>query len=191
MRISAGKARGTVLNVPPGLFVRPTAGRARQSLFDSLGDLSNLTVLDLCAGSGGLGLEAASRNAASVIFVESSAKSICALNENIEKVQHAGIESKLKIMKTDMLKPSSFTTGPGPDIIFCDPPYEQSAEYFSTLTVNKGFALWAKNALLIWELPQWKKGIQFAQTGFWETQKIRNFGGIEFLFLKASFPEEL
>ena len=89
MRISAGKARGIVLNVPPGLSVRPTAGRARQALFDSIGDLSGLTILDLCAGSGGIGLEAASRNAGTVVFVENLSKNIRIIEENIEKVRKA------------------------------------------------------------------------------------------------------
>jgi len=193
MRISAGKARGIVLNVPPGLAVRPTAGRSRQSLFDSLGDLSGQTVLDLCAGSGGLGFEAASRNAETVVFVETMAKNIHIIEENMEKVRSSGVETKFKIIKADILQPSSFMGGsPVPDIIFCDPPYQCSAEYFSKFTDNEAFVSWAQEALLIWELPQWrKKGLQFTQTGFWETQKIRNFGGIEFLFLKASCSEEL
>jgi len=186
MRISAGKARGIVLNVPPGLSVRPTAGRARQALFDSIGDLSGLVILDLCAGSGGIGLEAASRNAETVVFVENLSKNIRIIEENIEKVRKAGVQSEFKVIHADILKPVSFTGGsPVPDIIFCDPPYEKSADYFSKLTENEAFASWAQEALLVWELPQWrKKGLQFTHTGYWETQKIRNFGGIEFLFLK-------
>ncbi|OGV35475.1 MAG: hypothetical protein A2020_02360 [Lentisphaerae bacterium GWF2_45_14] len=188
MRISAGKARGIILTVPPGLSVRPTAVRSRQALFDSLGDLSGLTILDLCAGSGGLGLEAASKNAACVTFVENSAKSARIIRKNIEKVRKAGVESELKVIESDALKISSFIPSiPLPDIIFCDPPYEVSAEYFSKLTADRDLASWALDSILIWELPQsGQKSIDFAKPELWKISKMRAFGGIEFLFLKPS-----
>ena len=68
MEIISGLARGVQLTVPPGETVRPTAARARKALFDSLGDLAGTRVADLCAGAGGLGLEAASRGAAEAVF---------------------------------------------------------------------------------------------------------------------------
>ena len=61
MNIIAGLARGVELRVPPGIPVRPTTGRVRKALFDSLGDLSDCHVLDLFSGSGALALESLSR----------------------------------------------------------------------------------------------------------------------------------
>ncbi|MBR7105025.1 MAG: RsmD family RNA methyltransferase [Lentisphaeria bacterium] len=61
MRIIAGKARNLELNVPAGMGVRPTSGRGRKALLDSLGDLEEAAVLDLFAGSGAFALECASR----------------------------------------------------------------------------------------------------------------------------------
>src|SRR5688500_20355222 len=85
-RLISGVAGGRRLKVPRS-GVRPTGDRAREALFNSLGSLLELrgsTVLDLYAGSGALGLEALSRGAASVVFVESSPGLLPALKANLE-----------------------------------------------------------------------------------------------------------
>jgi 16S rRNA (guanine966-N2)-methyltransferase len=87
-RIVAGAAGGRRLTVPPA-GVRPTGDRAREALFNSLGarlDLEGAAVLDLYAGSGALGLEALSRGAGSVLFVESSPKVLPVLRANLAAV---------------------------------------------------------------------------------------------------------
>ena len=70
MNIIAGIARGVELSVPDTMQVRPTSGRARKALFDSLGDFSGLHILDLFSGSGALALESASRGAAAITMLE-------------------------------------------------------------------------------------------------------------------------
>ena len=70
MRVIAGVHGGRRLVAPKGDATRPTADRVREALFSVLGDVSSLTVLDLFAGSGALGIEALSRGAASAVFVE-------------------------------------------------------------------------------------------------------------------------
>ena len=70
MRVIAGASKGRPLKAPPGRDTRPTADRVREALFSILGDVAGLRVLDLFAGSGALGLEALSRGAAAVTFVE-------------------------------------------------------------------------------------------------------------------------
>ena len=82
MNIIAGNARGVELIVTDDMGVRPTSARARKALFDSLGDLSGVHILDLFAGSGALALEAASRGAASIAMLEISPAHITAINEN-------------------------------------------------------------------------------------------------------------
>ena len=70
MQIIAGKARGLELETAPTMEVRPTLARARKALFDSMGDWTDGVILDLCAGSGALGLEAASRGSSDILMVE-------------------------------------------------------------------------------------------------------------------------
>ncbi|MBR2364703.1 MAG: RsmD family RNA methyltransferase, partial [Lentisphaeria bacterium] len=86
MEIAGGIARGTVLEVPGGMDVRPTSIRARRALFDSLGDLSGKRVCDLFAGSGALGLEAVSRGAAGLVSVEAAPSSIAVIRKNMQNV---------------------------------------------------------------------------------------------------------
>ena len=87
MNIVAGKARGVELVVPEGIPVRPTATRVRKALFDSLGDMTGMRVVDLCAGSGALALEALSRGAAAAVMVELNAEHIRYIEENIRRVR--------------------------------------------------------------------------------------------------------
>ena len=70
MNVISGIAKGIVLETPKGLSVRPTAARAKKSLFDSYRNWTGKTVVDLFAGTGAFGIEAASRGAANVYFIE-------------------------------------------------------------------------------------------------------------------------
>ena len=70
MEITGGIAKGVTVKVPSGVEVRPTSVRSRRALFDMLGDLSGKRFCDLFAGSGAVGIEAASRGAAHVLLVE-------------------------------------------------------------------------------------------------------------------------
>ena len=100
MQIIGGCARNIVLTVPPGIGVRPTAGRARKALFDSLGGrLAGSCVLDLCAGSGALALEAASRGAVKAVLVESDPRHIRVIEENIERVRRTGVECEFDVIQ--------------------------------------------------------------------------------------------
>ena len=96
MRIIAGKLRGRKLSVPAGRKVRPTGQRMKESMFSALGDACNgANVLDLFAGSGALGLEALSRGAANVTFVEESRTVIHTLKGNITLL---GVEEDCEII---------------------------------------------------------------------------------------------
>ena len=120
-RLISGLAGGRRLKVPK-VGVRPTGDRAREALFNSLGsllDLRGAAVLDLYAGSGALGLEALSRGAASVVFVESSPAVLPVLKENLAAVGLPG----------GRVVPGSVPTvvggrAPGRfDLVLADPPY--------------------------------------------------------------------
>jgi len=118
MRIIAGTAKGRRLAGPSGLDTRPLTGRAKEALFSSLGGIVfDARVLDLYAGSGSIGLEALSRGAASVVFVERDRKAGTALRQNIEAVglggtvRRADVESFLESCSQHF------------DLVFVDPPY--------------------------------------------------------------------
>jgi len=89
-RVIAGVARGRRLAVPPGSLTRPTSDRAREGLFATLtamrGTLAGAAVLDLYAGSGAVGLEALSRGATRVLFVESGGRAALVIRENLQVV---------------------------------------------------------------------------------------------------------
>jgi 16S rRNA (guanine966-N2)-methyltransferase len=125
-RLISGVAGGRRLKVPK-VGVRPTGDRAREALFNSLRsllDLQGAAVLDLYAGSGALGLEALSRGAASVVFVESSSAVLPVLRENLAAVGLPG----------GRVVPGSVPTvvagrAPGRfDLVLADPPYATPAE---------------------------------------------------------------
>lgn len=126
MRIIAGQWRGRNVAGPPGDSTRPTADRARETLFSMLvsrmGDFEGLTVADLFAGSGALGLEALSRGAASCIFVENDAAAIRALRTNIGNLR-AQTQCDVRATSVMALGPAKAPL----DLILLDPPYGSGA----------------------------------------------------------------
>lgn len=122
MRIIAGKWRGKPLAAPAGEDTRPTSDRAREALFSMLvsrvGAFDSLTVADLFAGTGALGLEALSRGAASCVFVESNPAALKALQTNIAKTGATEI-SQLVAQPAESLSAARKPC----DILFLDPPY--------------------------------------------------------------------
>lgn len=126
MRIIAGEWRGRRLAAPEGHATRPTADRVRETLFSMLvsrlGSFEGLTVADLFAGSGALGLEALSRGAASTLFVEQEAAAIRALRTNIANLR---AQARCEVHGGSVL---ALTRASAPlDLILLDPPYGTGA----------------------------------------------------------------
>ena len=125
MRIIAGKWRGRRLAPLKGDRVRPTADRVKEAMFSILGpDLSGATVLDLCCGTGGLGLEALSRGARQVYFVDASRHSLAQVQRNLD-ILEAPDEAAF-LCQADAVK--WFRDWPGPAsgenwLVVSDPPY--------------------------------------------------------------------
>ena len=95
MRIGSGRFRGRKLHAPKGQETRPTGARLKKSLFDVLGaELENARVLDLFAGAGALGLEALSRGAAEVVFVEKGRRAAEAIRKNIDEL---GVDERTEL----------------------------------------------------------------------------------------------
>lgn len=136
MRIIAGKFRSRKL-LPPPPTTRPTSDRARESIFNiinSLNDskLDGALVLDAFAGSGALGLEALSRGATHVTFLEKNPQAICTLKENIAAL---GASSECSVILGDTTKPPK---APNPmQLVFLDPPYDQVIEESCIFTLYR------------------------------------------------------
>ena len=125
VRIIGGEWRRRVLGFPDSEGLRPTPDRVRETLFNWLGqDLTGLTCLDLFAGSGALGFEAASRGAAKVVMVDNSPKVLAALEANARMLDSDG---RLQIVRADAVKFASSLRANGSrfDVLFLDPPYKQ------------------------------------------------------------------
>ncbi|MGZ4462354.1 MAG: RsmD family RNA methyltransferase, partial [Gaiellaceae bacterium] len=90
MRIIAGSRRGARIRAPRGVDTRPTGDRVREAAFNMIGPLEGASVLDLFAGSGAMGLEALSRGAARVVFIESDQEACRAIKANLEKLRLTG-----------------------------------------------------------------------------------------------------
>ena len=123
MRIIAGSRRGARIAAPKGLATRPTGDRVREAAFNLIGPVDEARVLDLFAGSGAMGLEALSRGAASVTFVESDRAACRTISQNLEKLQLTGA----RVVCADALWTLRQETRPY-DLIVVDAPYEEWAE---------------------------------------------------------------
>ncbi|MCA1610642.1 MAG: RsmD family RNA methyltransferase [Acidobacteria bacterium] len=122
MRVSAGRWKGRRLEVPDS--ARPTSSRARESLFDVLGDrIAGARVLDLHAGSGAVGIEAVSRGASRAVLAE---KNAAVLARNVGRLEAGGELSVMEVDAEEALRRLS-EAGERFEIIFSDPPYGAGA----------------------------------------------------------------
>ena len=122
MRVTAGELRGRRLNVPdlPGL--RPTPSKVRQALFNILGDIDGMTMLELFSGSGVMAVEALSRGAASVLSIERNPKAV----QQLKRLrQTLDLNHRWQIKQAEVSKGLATLAGQRFDLIFADPPYEQ------------------------------------------------------------------
>ncbi len=122
LRIVGGEHKGRYLRVPPGRAVRPTKEKVREAVFDVLGDVGGLAVLDVFAGSGALGLEALSRGAAWCTFIEREKRVCATLRENISIL---GLEKVSEVIVANYSAGLDLVERAGRryDLIFVDPPY--------------------------------------------------------------------
>ncbi len=153
MRIIAGKYRGRNLRSPPSLEVRPTSDRLRETLFNVIAPrIEGARFLDLCAGSGAVGIEALSRGANNVTFVDKSRK-MCALVEANLDLCRVSEEQTVVVQAeaADYLARSLKQKAAPWDIAFFDPPY--ATDYLSVIELfaqNNGTVL-AEDGMLIVE----------------------------------------
>jgi 16S rRNA (guanine966-N2)-methyltransferase len=118
VRIIAGTRKGHTIQAPPGRGTRPTSDRVRENVFNILGPVDDAVVLDLYAGSGAMGLEALSRGAAQVVFVEHDPDALRAIEQNLDKLRLRGT-----VLRQDAV---AVLAGENRkyDLVFVDPPYD-------------------------------------------------------------------
>jgi 16S rRNA (guanine966-N2)-methyltransferase len=136
MRVIAGEYRSRRIKSVPGLEVRPTPDRLREALFNVLAPrIVGAVFLDCYAGSGSVGIEALSRGARRVIFVEKNGQALEVLRENLKSL---GIEERADVVR-------ALAKAQAADIAFIDPPYHLEGEYRSALetlsTAGCGFVV--------------------------------------------------
>jgi 16S rRNA (guanine966-N2)-methyltransferase len=154
MRIIAGRLRSRTLEAPAGMSTRPTSDRLRETLFNVLAPrIEGANFLDLYAGSGAVGIEALSRGAAQVTFVERAPAALKVLRANLARL---GLTAGFQIHSGSVaayLRRARPADAPRIDLVFLDPPYDAEEEYSGTLGLLGGAAvgLLAEHALVIAE----------------------------------------
>jgi 16S rRNA (guanine966-N2)-methyltransferase len=126
MRVIAGRYGGRRLADPPGAGVRPTSDRVREARFSALGDVSGLRVLDLFAGTGALGIEALSRGATCVVFVDQARASVGVLRRNLRELGLDTEPETALVVRADTSAAIRRMGRAGErfDLVFLDPPYD-------------------------------------------------------------------
>ncbi|MGA8090019.1 MAG: 16S rRNA (guanine(966)-N(2))-methyltransferase RsmD [Terracidiphilus sp.] len=143
MRVIAGTLRRRMLEAPAGLGTRPTSDRLRETLFNVLAPrMEGARFLDLYAGSGAVGIEAASRGAANVVLVERAEPALKVLGANLEKL---GLRGGVRV---EAVSAGAFLRRVRPegsllrfDVVFLDPPYEAAEEYATAMGLLGGAAV--------------------------------------------------
>ena len=187
MEILGGPAKGMNLKVPAGREVRPTSVRSRRALFDMLGDLSGKRFCDLFAGSGAVGIEAASRGASHVLLVDKAPAALAAIRYNLKHAEKYCPDTVFQVVSgslPDCLRKLTKTAFP-PDLIFADPPYADSAALLDALLNHPDFTEWAAGALLLWELPDNRSQLKIFPS-VWRLKDIRELGASRFLLIEMA-----
>ena len=121
MRIIAGTLGGRIFDSPTGHRTHPMSDKMRGALFNALGDIKGLTVLDAFAGSGALSFEAVSRGALHALAIDVDTSAVTTINEN---AQSLGVATKVKAIRAGIVAWLTTSQDGAFDIILADPPYD-------------------------------------------------------------------
>jgi len=165
VRIISGILRGNKLATFTGNEIRPTSDRIKEWIFNVLGNIEGLKVLDLFAGTGNLGIEALSRGADSVTFVDRSFKSLQLIKKNVTLME---LENRVEILRKNCMKFISEKSEGKFDLIFADPPYTFTESSRLTLGVMN---ILSENGSFVYETP-----IKISQTLPLEPGRVKKFG---------------
>jgi 16S rRNA (guanine966-N2)-methyltransferase len=148
MRIIAGSRKGARIFAPKGMDTRPTGDRVREAVFNLVGPVDGAGVLDLFAGSGAMGLEALSRGARQVTFVESDREAAATILRNLDKLRLEGAV----VLREDAGRKLAADAAGGRryDLVLIDPPYAMLARSLPTLAAHLPAVL-AENGIVVVE----------------------------------------
>jgi len=155
MRVVAGIYRSRILKSLKGLALRPTSDRLRETLFNVLApNIAGSRFVDLFAGTGAIGIEALSRGAAEVVFIENHAPAVTLIRRNLESL---GIKTGATVLTVDalrglaMLAARTNSGAPAFDHVFLDPPYAAAEDYSRVLEFLGAADLLAPASLVVAE----------------------------------------
>ncbi|MGE5454285.1 MAG: 16S rRNA (guanine(966)-N(2))-methyltransferase RsmD [Methylocystaceae bacterium] len=188
MRVISGKAKGRKLKMPVGVEVRPITDMIKEALFNILTmDLPDSRFLDLFSGSGSVGIEALSRGASKVVFVDLSPICVKTINENIT---HCGFTEGFEVIKQDAIaairwlqrKEAEF------DLIYIDPPFSEKELYNQIWSALNDRPLLANDGGVIIRAP---KNMKLPSSGSQLQQsQVRKYGDSILYFYKPERGEE-
>ena len=176
MRITGGEFGGRNLKVPKSDAIRPTQDRVREALFNIIQfEVAGSEFLDLFAGSGAVGLEALSRGAKRVTFVEANRRHIAVLKENLDLLCRTRPSTSTSLVAADAYRWLSTYSGPGFTIGFADPPYALGEEkgYASVLATLAERGVIRPGGLFIAEMTAVQKA---EETPGWDLIRDRTYG---------------
>lgn len=188
LKIISGLARGIMLDTPSDRSMRPTSGRAREALFSSLGSVEGMSFADIFAGSGAIGLEAASRGAGAVTLLEAAPLHVKLIERNIAKLRKAGVTCPIEAVRRKAIAGALLALGRH-DIWFFDPPYPESAGFLKEFLQNASLPELWRDSLVIWEMPDTAEARapfqQLAGSNELMDCQLKNLGGADFLFCRV------
>ena len=178
MRIISGKFRGLKLHSPTNIEIRPTSDRLRESLFSIINsnkydvNIIDANVIDICTGTGALGIEALSRGAKNLYLIDNEQNSLDIVKTNLSKIKSYDIESSVYIRKADAKKPFK-NINLIFNIVLIDPPYNSSVIQ-ECLPLLKEYNLIDEDSVI------------FAETSKQETISVENFKVLDTKFYGKS-----
>jgi 16S rRNA (guanine966-N2)-methyltransferase len=186
MRVVGGRHRGLVLAGPKDGAIRPTSDRLRESVFNILAHayddpVAGARVLDLCAGTGAMGLEALSRGARSAVFVDISAEARALIRRNLEA---AGIMGLARISRRDAAHLGPAGQQGGFTLAFLDPPYGQGLAEKGLGSLARGGWLAAAALVVVEEAA----GLELALPSGYRELERRRYGDTEIWILRYGAP---
>ena len=179
MRIIGGKHKGRKLFTPEGKGVRPTSAKMRESMFNilmSMNSIEDATVLDLCCGTGSLGIEALSRGCLKVTFIDGSAPHLKLAWANITHVKETDNSTLIRTRAEDLPKAKEQF-----DLVFIDPPYSKKIADKALISLIERNWL-SDNAIFVIEQDR-REDLIFSEEHYKETLK-RTYGNSKLTLLE-------
>lgn len=175
MRVIAGELGGRIFDSPHSHRTHPMSDRVRGGLFNTLGDIVGLSVLDAFAGSGALSFEAVSRGASSALAIESDRTAQIQIEANIKALN---IKGRVKLIRSSSNAWLSTTPNAMFDIILCDPPYDDLQQSLLSRLAERI----KPDGLLVLS---WPTGVEAPSFNHCEIVVERNYGDAQLYFYRA------